>query len=883
MLATVAAPAVAAAAASGNLRVLLPRGDGTAPVPVSVTVVDVRDRTARRDVRVELGAPPVTFDLPPGIHELTVTVPGHAPVAARIAIDARWVEAVALVIPPVGPSRLDVVGRHRIGEGADFDARLLRDLPVADNLWSLVETAAPFVVVDRMDTGGLGLGRAGLLGARGESWGLTTVVVDGLPVRLPTQSGRLAFAGGLETVSAVSVSSGLAPIDVETPGVVLDLAMRRPGSSWQGEVDLSGTTPGMVGVNALPHAPSVGRMDGWRSGVLAAGGPVADRTGLFLSAASSRADFFERDQPWMSSATSSTVSAHVVANPSDRDQLRIIASRDRIEHPFDGRAQLADRQVDETGRFLRVQAAWDHVGRAGWARTLSLGMQHNRWHPDVAPGLQGGTVDRVLDGVVPAPPANRARAQWDARFDTSVAARTFGLASHWRGGATLRRTTATADVVLLPTVAESVAGLPARVWQPVAPGSSSHRALTEVGVFANDSVMLARTVTLDVGLRADIARGTTRGGGELAWNAVSPRLSVQWKPSIVTVFGGVGRYTGGHALSMLTFGDPGEATWDVRRWDDADADSRFVDGEAGVLVARAGRGAGVASIDPDLRTPRTTEWTVGGEIRPGAHSTIRGAIIIRRQRDLIGVVNDGVPASSYRLYHVPDINADEGSAADDQLLPIYERLPESFGRDALRLTNPAGDGVAYDGIELAYEFRSPRWFMLFGATAYRTVGWGGALGYNADENDQLVPGDRYWNPNALDDDAGRLFFDRAYVGKWVVAYRGPGDIRYAVVTRYQDGQPFTRFVVAPDHAAGPEIVQAYAMGRTRFTFTGTIDARIEKGFAVRGARASIRLDAFNLGNLANEVEEDVMSGASFRLSSAVQPPRTLRLGVRFEF
>jgi hypothetical protein len=45
----------------------------------------------------------------------------------------------------------------------------------------------------------------------------------------------------------------------------------------------------------------------------------------------------------------------------------------------------------------------------------------------------------------------------------------------------------------------------------------------------------------------------------------------------------------------------------------------------------------------------------------------------------------------------------------------------------------------------------------------------------------------------------------------------------------------------------------------------------------------VRLDVFNLTNHRNEVEEDVVTGPLFRRSTAVQPPRTLRFGLRFDF
>jgi hypothetical protein len=42
-------------------------------------------------------------------------------------------------------------------------------------------------------------------------------------------------------------------------------------------------------------------------------------------------------------------------------------------------------------------------------------------------------------------------------------------------------------------------------------------------------------------------------------------------------------------------------------------------------------------------------------------------------------------------------------------------------------------------------------------------------------------------------------------------------------------------------------------------------------------------EAFNLLNTANEVEEDVITGPSFRATTAVQPPRAIRFAARVRF
>lgn len=865
----------------GTLRVLVPQPASSAGSTVTVVVTDTADASRRRTATVGDVGVAVVPGLAAGTYDVAVYDAGALAASGPVPVQAQWVSTAVIA----AGGRIEVVDRHRIGDGVDFDERAMRDLPVAGDLWSLVETAAPFVVVDRMDTGGLGVGRSALVGGRGESWSLTTVNVDGMTVGAPTRTGLLPFSGDMNAVSSVGVSSGLSSVRVETPGVVIGVVPKRAGAFWQGGVDASVSAPGMVATNALAHAPSVGRLDTWRNVGAFAGGPVAARAGLFVSVADTRTTFFERDLPQKFGASATSAIAHLVVAPAESDQLRVFGSVERTSHLYDDRRQFADVDINESGTFGRVQALWNHAGAGGVYRTVSFGIQRGSWHPDVRENAAGGTMDRVLDGAVPAPPSNLARTQWDARIQLDAPVRRlFGWTHEIYGGVEFRRTTAAADTIAVPIVGEAVGGLASRVWIPVAPTDSSYRAYNQGVVFAGDRIGLARNLALDAGMRAEFARGSARGSqAGITWNTLSPRVSLRWRAGSLALFAGVGRYVGGSGLAFLSFGDAGEVTWDVHRWRDVDGDAVVDPGEAGVLVARAGRGPSVASLDPLLRSPRTTEWTAGAEYRPTAHSLIRGSVIVRRQTSLAGVINTGVSLSSYRLSYVPDINADEGSATDDQLLPIYERLPSSFGQDALNLTNPDSDPIAYDGVEAAYELQSAHWFMLFGATAYRAVGWGGALGYNADENDQLVTGDRFWNPNALKDNYGRLFFDRAYVGKWSVGYRGPWNVRTAVVARYQDGQPFTRYVIAPDLAGGPEIVQAYTVGRTRFTYTGTIDVRIEKGFFVRGRRLSLRLDGFNVTNHGNEVEENVLTGPQFRLSTAVQPPRTLRLGIRFEF
>ena len=183
-------------------------------------------------------------------------------------------------------------------------------------------------------------------------------------------------------------------------------------------------------------------------------------------------------------------------------------------------------------------------------------------------------------------------------------------------------------------------------------------------------------------------------------------------------------------------------------------------------------------------------------------------------------------------------------------------------------------------MKLSAEGTSRRWYVLFGATASAAEGSAGNRGYGPLKNDQDVAGEQFTNPNAATFGRGRLFTDRAFTVKWTTVYRFPRDLRVGAIARYQDGQPFARLVIAPGLNQGPEAVRAYPNGGNRFTFTGTLDIRVQKGFAVGRARMDGIIDFYNLATRSNEVEEYVVTGPRFRTPTFTEPFRSVHVGVR---
>ena len=139
------------------------------------------------------------------------------------------------------------------------------------------------------------------------------------------------------------------------------------------------------------------------------------------------------------------------------------------------------------------------------------------------------------------------------------------------------------------------------------------------------------------------------------------------------------------------------------------------------------------------------------------------------------------------------------------------------------------------------------------------------------------------DPNARTFAQGRLFTERGYTVKWSGTYQLSHDATAAVVARYQDGEHFARLVIVPDLDQGPEAIRAFRNGRTRFTYTMTIDVRLQKRFTVGGRTLTAVIDGFNLLNKAKEVEEFPVTGPLSRLTAAVQPPRAVHVGARIAF
>jgi hypothetical protein len=808
--------------------------------------------------------------------------PSPAAVAEPSPAPAAHPATSAVTVPGPSPAA-SAPGRTGRSLGPDFDGDLLRGLPMSNGLWSLFETIESTAILDRMEGSGLYVGEAGLLGIRGSSWTQASWRLGDLDITDPDRTGTPLFFASPEALEAVQISAGVRPADEKGGGPGVSLAVRRPGSAaWHKTVQVSQIPSALQQSFNRAGAPAIAHVNSYASGAFSVDGPlIKDKVALLVTGNVVRGSRRERSDPRPLDGSETGLLAHAVYARSARDEIRFLGGLQALSHPYAGRARFGGGDVAQSDHLLMAQSTWQRQAARPWS--VTAGVVRGSFDPQL-PLLATGSVERLGDGPVQQQfPGDSTRGRWalsgwmDPLSTSHHAVRVGGSMAR-----TYSTTKPTGPIGLTP---EKVGGLPARVWEYGWAGPASRWSGFDVSAFASDEFRYRR-LSLDAGLRFESSRASAAGAAHgIQWTALSPRLLARFVPVAddpLTLVAGWAWYRNRLPLNLLAYGDPSGPQGNVYRWDDANDDRLFQPSERGPLVARVGPGGNVASIDADLIAPQSREVFVGFETSAGTWKA-RMLGYFRRERSMVTSVNFGAALSAYDVSYIDDPGDDIADTGDDHLLPVYNRRPDTFGQDQYLLTNDPEKGTG-KGLEIGIDGRIGNHLrLLIGATASKTISPSAYRGFLAIENDQGLVGERLETPNASTLSTGRLFFERGYTVKIAGVYEAPWQLRVGTAVRYQDGQHFARFVIPTGLNQGPEPIKGIYNGDSRFCYVLTIDARIEKGFAVGRNRLAAVFEAFNLRGTGIEVEENVIWGPSYRNTSAVQPPRAIRLGLRYDF
>jgi len=790
-----------------------------------------------------------------------------------------------------------VAQRPPLGSTITVDA--LGMLPAAGNLFSILDTAIPDVIADRIDTGGLSAGEPARIGAHGSTWTQTLFTLGDADITDPTGSGKPLLVPGVETWQRVAVATGMMPLDLDAPGLAVALTPRPPTAQWSGLFHGIVSPPALNAKGDVGRRPSITRLNSWFHGELVAAGPInSEKLAAFSSISATRSTHFERASPAQIDANVASAFFHFTSTPRSADSLRLIAWLQRARDPVANHRALQQPNAGERDVALHAQASWAHLFGGGSTSLRGYGAISDRRRENNLISVPFIAIERLRDGPIPnvldvGPGRDRtwsagARLHAGTQSDGSDSIRHDVIA-----GVDVMGAQSTMQSTFTGSVGELVDGIPARLWTFVDPIESSQWRSLQVAAFVGDEIALAPRVTVNAGLRAETISGAREGDSSpaITWRSLQPRAGAHvaltnfWH---IAAIGQFGRY--GHRLPLrdLAYGDPTAPTGSVFRWNAPVGATELQPGAIGPLVQRMGPGTGgnaaFSSIDPDLKRPMMNELILGFEARPRPSAIVRFVAIGRREKNLVGVADVGVPKSTYSTIGVFDTGVDLVGASDDFILNFYNRAPSTFGADRYLLTNPSDNETSFVGADLTGWVEAKNGaYLSAGITAGRSEALSGNRGFGPLENDAGVLGEVFIDPNARDHAQGRVFTERGYTLKIGGAKQFGRGVDFAMIARYQDGQHFARLVINDTLNQGAEAVRAFRNGRTRFTFSMTVDARLQKTFTAGGHRISAMVDAYNMFNQALEVEEFSVTGAQSRLTTAVQPPRVVQLGVRIPF
>ena len=162
-------------------------------------------------------------------------------------------------------------------------------------------------------------------------------------------------------------------------------------------------------------------------------------------------------------------------------------------------------------------------------------------------------------------------------------------------------------------------------------------------------------------------------------------------------------------------------------------------------------------LDPETRTPRTDEYSIGVDRELGRRLAVAVAYVRKDGGNFIGWTDVG---GQYR--------EETRTLADGSMLPVWMLANSSADRRFL-LTNPAGYSLTYNGFVMATEKRLSSGWQAFGSYTFsRASGLQVSSGANAAGSQvSTIAGNPYLtfgqDPNSLTNARGRLPNDRPHM------------------------------------------------------------------------------------------------------------------------
>jgi len=370
------------------------------------------------------------------------------------------------------------------------------------------------------------------------------------------------------------------------------------------------------------------------------------------------------------------------------------------------------------------------------------------------------------------------------------------------------------------------------------------------------------------------------------WNRTVPRAGLAWSvtpKSVIKTTIGLYNYMIGEAFAgSYNRNADGGATF---TWHDLNGDKLYQPGEVDLnpngpdFVSIAGATNNL--VNPELKEPRTLEYSLGYERELAANLGFRTQYVFRRLNDYYDATGPNIlrPTSVY------DISITRRDPGPDGVLGNAD----DAGKVTFRDYNAAYRGAAFVQNMVTNSSNVDRFHSIEWTLTRRSAGrWMGTLSYFMTKNHR-------WLTRTLDNPNNLVFpIDETWgwAGNATVSYRMKGDVLPAAFlqSRQGIGGARTNIFRTVDPDGGTPISQLSTVtlrlepyGSQRGPAQNILNFRASKEFRFNNRKVSFDVDCFNALNSNALTGMVFASGPTFGYATGVLPARIFRIGARFAF
>jgi hypothetical protein len=810
-------------------------------------------------------------------------------------------------------------------------AKQIESMPNTGHLWSLLNQTDASVVADIFDIAGMHSDQQFLLGVHGSSWTQNQAQLNGLNVTSPSGDGMLLFPD-LTSVQEITYAIGDSPTWHTGPGAHISMTLKTGERKLHGQTYLFFQGGALQNVNPTQRYQFFGITDSderWKHlvhGGFQLSGPAGRFPWTYFGSVSTQnMEKWIRNHGIPVSSSVSQETIHLSGRMSPKDRLSIFWSGQQLHQPEMGASPQVTRAaaLNQKQTYQSVQSAWTRDISPSSLLELQIGAALGRVDSQFQPHTRGQSreemfagylldslpstvwyytmvdmLDNTMTGPAPLAISSNARAMQGSAAYSTIRQGSWNSSHRFSAGASYHR----ASVVQNYSAIDGVnlfffEGTPNSVSLLNTP-ARTHDRISQWELYADENFSLSR-LSINLGVSVDSSRGANLLNSGLSANAL------RWT-NVAGRFGMAYRVMDKHPLVLRAglaqiYDQPLTSTWNASnpdglrscfyRWTDSNRDGLFQKGENTQILKVTGSPS--TKMDPNLKNPKTAEITLGftQELLHGVDfhlSTYR-----RFQHQLMSLVNEGVPFSSYTPMQVvdPGPQALPGSG-EERPITVFNQRTETLGQDRYLLTNPAGLTGFSEGLELKLAFSFARVQAEAAMTRYRAVA-ATAPGISARENDTSALLGVFDDPNKAIFARGSTYFDRGTLGRlWLTSEIG-WEMRWSMIASYQDGLPYSRYL--PVKGLNQGIIgvltsmrgpgEAGSSDGSKTAHYETLDMRLTKDLFWGPGKLAAILDAFNLTNCAQPlVQMDVTAPTQYyRIPLRFETPRSLQLGLRYSW